>query len=182
MQKLEWFSPLWSSRLQPWRALRRYIFSQGPLTRIIAGSLIASTAIIVAFKWLVPGLVLPNLLPLLFLLPAILLMMTLQTWAIASCRTRVVIKSESIQITHGQSSVVIDAASFSNATISIHDHDRIRLSIYYQRKNGMRRKTVGLSPELSVNQLKLTLWGPVEIKDYRSFARSKRAALRFINA
>ena len=81
------------------------------------------------FKWAFPQLVLPNLWPLVFALPAIVLMLVAQLGILTLIPPSVTIRADKILVQHGQSATKIDPETVSATYLTFHPDNRIRLRI-----------------------------------------------------
>lgn len=70
--KLTWYVPRWAYTRQLWSQFD-HVLNSASLIRIGLGIGIVSVAVIVAFKCAIPQLALPNLWPMVFAFPALLL-------------------------------------------------------------------------------------------------------------
>ena len=170
-KKIIWYAPTWSTAPKQWWALKKYIWSFGPLTRISLASTIVCGSILVALKIIFPAIVLPNLPSLILILPAFLGLFTLQTYALTKTRARVMITPKKIYVSHGQSATVIEPDTLTSVVLAIHDNEKARLRFCYQHRGKPRYKVVGVSEDLNLNDVEQLL--PMEITP-RDFRRRER--------
>ena len=178
MEKIVWHAPTWSTAQKQWWAIKKYVISVGPLARISIASLIVCGSITLAFKIAFPGMVLPNLLPLILVLPMLVGMLTLQTWALAKLGARVMVTRKKILVSHGQSATIIKPDSLTAVVLAIHDNSKERLRFCYETRGKRRLKIVGVSEDLDLDELQQLL--PIEItpRDYRRLNARKQCDAR----
>jgi len=142
--------------------------------RISFASLVACGLIVLGFKLAFPGIAIPNLLPMLFVLPMLVAMLTLQTYALSKTKARIMITPKKIFVSHGQSATTIKPDSLTEVILAVHDDQKARIRFCYQRHGVRRQKIVGVSDDLDLVELEQLL--PVEItpKDYRRTKRKMR--------
>ena len=165
--KIVWYAPTWATAQKQWWALRKCVLSSGPLLRITLATIAATLLVLIGFKMAFPAIVIPNLLPMLFVLPMLVLMLTLQTYALARSKARVMVSSKKILVTHGQSATNIKSAWLTDVILAIHNDGKARLRFCYSKGNVPKFKTVGVSDDLDLIELEHIL--PVQItpRDYR---------------
>ena len=145
--KLVWYSPKWATHPKQWWVLRKHLLSTGPLLRMSAATLIAVSAIIGYLKFAFPGIVLPNLWSVVFLLPAVIGFTVLQMGILSLFRYRVLVTPKKIVISHGQSATIIKPESLNYVTLTVHDFGKNRIRFNYGLKSKNRLVTVGLSDD-----------------------------------
>ena len=165
--KLVWYSPKWATHPKQWWVLRKYLLSTGPLLRMSAATLIAVIAIIGYLKFAIPGIVLPNLWSVVFLLPAVIGCMVLQMGMLSLFRHRVLVTPKKIVISHGQSATIIKPESLNCVTLTVHDFGKNRLRFAYRLKSKNRFITVGLSDDCDLFKLAELLPIEMVVKDAR---------------
>ena len=165
--KLIWYSPKWSANPKLWWVLRKYVLSTGPLARMGTATLTATIAIIAYFKIAFPGIVLPNLWPFAFSLPAVIGGLVLQTCLLSFFRQRVLVTPKKILISHGQSAIIIPTESLECVTLTVHDNGKSRIRFDYTLKSRKRFSTVGLSEDCDLFKLSELLPVDIETRDAR---------------
>lgn len=161
-----WYAPTWSTTPKIWWELKKSILSKGPMTRIVVGSLIAISITILIFKLAVPGFQIPNLVPALIALPAIIGLLSLQMLLLTQTKARVKVNSRKIIISHGSTAKIIESDSLTDVSLCIHENDRARLRFQYFKKDKRKLAVVGISDELDLIELELLLPMKIAIKDY----------------
>jgi hypothetical protein len=152
LQKLTWYEPRWAYRHRLWLDLRQLVNVKS-LVRITLGTAIASGAVIAGFKWAVPQMVLPNLLPVVIAIPAIALMFVLQSATLMLIPPMVTIRTNKILWQHGQSARIIDPQNVTATFLTFHSSDRIRLRLCYMHKGKSRSRVIGVPPTVDFNLL-----------------------------
>jgi hypothetical protein len=165
--KLTWYVPRWAYTRQLWSQLNR-ILNPAALIRITLGTAIVSAAIIAGFKWAVPQIVLPNLWPLVFALPAILLLLVLQFGVLTLIPPTATICSDRIIVQHGQSATIIDSKTVTASFLTFHTEGRIRLRICYTRKSERKSRVIGVPPTVDFNRLSEMLPVAPVVRDARN--------------
>jgi len=145
-----------------------HILNPASLIRIALGTAIVSGAIIAGFKWAVPQIVLPNLWPLVFALPAILLMLVAQFGIMTLIPPTVTIRADRILVQHGQSATIIDAEAVTATYLTFHADDRIRLRICYTKKSKTKSRAIGVPPTVDFNRLSEMLPMVPVVRDARN--------------
>ena len=166
-QKLIWHAPKWSTNPKRWWVLRKYVLSTGPLARMCTATLTVTIAIIAYFKIAFPGIVLPNLWPIAFPLPAIIGGLILQTCLLSFFRKRVLATPKQILISHGQSTRIIPTESLECVTLTVHDDGKSRIRFDYTLKSRKRFSTAGLSENCDLFKLSEILPVEIETRDAR---------------
>ena len=172
--KLTWSVPRWAYTRQLWTQLNR-ILNPASLIRIGLGTAIVSAAIIAAFKWAVPQMALPNLWPLVFALPAILLMLVLQFGILTLIRPTATIRADRILVQHGQSATIIDPQTVTVTYLTFHSDDRIRLRICYTKKSKTKSRAIGVPPTVDFNRLSKMLPITPVVRDARNRSLAKQS-------
>ena len=152
---------------QAWWVLRKHLLSTGPLLRMSTATLIAVSAIIGYLKFAFPGIVLPNLWSVVFLLPAVIGFTVLQMGILSLFRYRVLVTPKKIVISHGQSATIIKPESLNCVTLTVHDFGKNRIRFNYGLKSKNRLVTVGLSDDRDLFKLAELLPIEMVIKDAR---------------
>ena len=165
--KLVWYSPKWATHPKQWWVLRKHLLSTGPLLRMSAATLIAVIAIIGYLKFAFPGIVLPNLWSVVFLLPGVIGCMVLQMGMLSLFRHRVLVTPKKIVISRGQSVITIKPAFLKCATLTVHDFGKSRLRFDYRLKSQNRIITVGLSDDCDLFKLAELLPIEMVVRDAR---------------
>jgi hypothetical protein len=144
----------------------------GSIVRIALGTALVAAAIIVGFRWAIPQLVLPNLWPVLFAFPAIILMLVVQLAVLTLIPPSATIRADKIIIQHGQSATIIESGVVTAIYLIVHRNDRIRLRICYTRKSKARSRVIGVPPTIDLARLSemLPLWPVVRDARERHFA------------
>ncbi|MHB8866314.1 MAG: hypothetical protein ACYC6N_28340 [Pirellulaceae bacterium] len=139
----------------------------GSIVRIALGTALVAAAIIVGFRWAIPQLVLPNLWPVLFAFPVIILALVVQFAVLTLIPPSATIRADKIIIQHGQSATIIESRVVTAIYLTFHPKDRIRLRICYTKKSKARSRVIGVPPTIDVARLSemLPLW-PV-VRDAR---------------
>ena len=150
--KLTWYVPRWSYTGQLWSQLSQ-ILNPASLIRIAFGTATLSAAIIVGLKCVFPQMVLPNLLPLVFALPAIVLMLVAQLGILTLIPPTATIRSDKILVHHGQSATIIAANTVKATYLTFHGDDRIRLRICYTKKSTTKSRVIGVPSTVDLDLL-----------------------------
>ena len=137
------------------------------LLRITLGTAIVSAAIIAGFKWAFPQIVLPNLWPLIFTLPGILLLLIVQFGILTLIPPTVTIRADKIVVQHGQSATIIGPETVTATYLTFHSDDRIRLRICYTRKTKTKSRVIGVPATVDFNRLCEMLPIAPEVRDAR---------------
>jgi len=132
-----------------------------------------SAAIIAGFQWAVPQLVLPNLWPLVFVLPAIVVSVVAQMGILTLIPLTVMIRPDKIIVQYGQTATIIDANSITATYLTLHSDDRIRLRICYTRKLNTKTITIGVPLTVDFNRLSDMLPMFPEVRDARKRSLTK---------
>ena len=168
--KIAWFAPQWSVNAaagKQWWATKKHMLSAGPLTRMSAVSIVSCGLVVLAFKIAVPAMVIPNLLPLLLVLPLLLGHVTLQAYLNSQRGIYVIVTPEKILISQGESTRTIKRDQLISVVLAIHDDGKSRIRLRYQRRGKSQLKTVGLSGEVSPVELEELLAIEITPRDYR---------------
>ena len=131
------------------------------MVRMGVATLLVAVAIIAYLKIAFPGIVLPNLWPIVFALPAVIGALVLQFGLLSLFRQRVLVTPKKILISHGQSATIIRPESLRCVTLTVHDGGKSRIRFDYSVKSRNRFKTVGLSENCDLFRLSELL--PIEI-------------------
>ena len=174
--KIDWHAPKWSAVGKKWWELKKCLLSAGPLARIFAASIATCGLIIVGFKIAFPGIVIPNLLPLLFVFPVLVGQVTLQTYFTTQMRPRVAVTPKKIVISHGQSVRTIQRDQLTSIVLAIHDDEKSRLRLRYERRGKSQLTTIGLSHEVSLIELERILAMEITPRDYRRTKQYQRSS------
>ena len=172
VNKIVWKAPSSATAQKEWWAYKNCLLSSGPLTRIILASVIITALILVGFKLAIPALVIPNLLPFLFVLPMLLGMLALQTYLITKFDGRVIVTPEKILIQSGSSLTTIRTDWLSKVALAIHDNERLRLRLTYEHLRRKRLTLIGVPTDLDILELERLLPIEIEARDYRRADRS----------
>lgn len=129
---------------------------------------IAAAAIIAGLKWAVPQIVLPNLWPLIFAFPAILLILGIQFGLLTLMPPTATIRSDRILVHHGQSSTIIDARTVTATYLTFHADDRIRLRICYTKYARTKSLVIGVPPTVDFSRLSEMLPVTPVVRDARN--------------
>lgn len=110
---------------------------------------------------------LPNLWPLVFAFPAILLMLVLQLGILTLIPPTATIRADRILVQHGQSATIIDPQTVTATYLTFHPDDRIRLRICYIRKSKSTSRVIGVPSKVDFDRLSEVL--PIEpvVRDAR---------------
>ncbi len=174
-QKLTWYVPRWSFTRQLWSQLN-HILNRASLIRISLCTVVASAVIVAGFKWAIPQMALPNLWPLVFALPAIVLMIVVQFGMMTLIPPTVTIRPDKILVQHGQSATIIDANSVTATYLTYHSDDRIRLRICYTKKSEIKTRTIGVPPTVDFNRLSEMLPMAPVVRDARNRSLARQSA------
>jgi hypothetical protein len=150
-----------------WRQLGQ-LLNSASLLRISLGTAILSGSVILVFKWAVPQLVLPNLWPLLFALPGIVLALVGQFAILSLIPPMVTIRADKIIVQHGQSATIIDPRTVTATKLTFHSENRVRLRIHYTRKSKAMSRVIGVPVEVNFQQLSEMLPILPVVRDARS--------------
>ncbi|XZE35659.1 hypothetical protein SH501x_001162 [Pirellulaceae bacterium SH501] len=113
----------------------------------------ASDVVIAGFKWAFPQMVLPNSGPLVFALPAILLVLVAQLGILTLIPPMVTIHADKILVQHGQTATIIYPKSVTATYLTFHAGDRIRLRVCYTKRSKTKLRVVGVPPTVDLNRL-----------------------------
>jgi hypothetical protein len=138
------------------------------LVRITLATVVVSAAVVAGFNWAVPQFVLPNLWPIVFALPAILLLLVAQFGILALIPPRVTIRADTILVQHGQSATIIDPKTVTATYLTFHPDDRIRLRICYTKKSKAKSRVIGVPPSVDFNKLSQMLPIMPVVRDARN--------------
>lgn len=127
-----------------------------------------SIAILAGFKWAIPQLVLPNLWPLGFALPGILLMVAAQFAILTLFPPIVTIRADRILIQHGQSVTIIDPKTVTATYLIFHPDEKVRLRIGYTKSLEAKSRVIGVPPTVDFNRLSEMLPISPVVRDARS--------------
>jgi len=114
-----------------------------------------------------PAMVIPNLLPMLLVLPMLVLMLTLQTYALTKSKARVMVSRKKIMVTHGQSATYIKSDWLTDVVLAVHNDGKARLRFCYSKGDVPRFETVGVSDDLDLVELERILPVQISPRDYR---------------
>lgn len=159
--KLVWYAPNWSTAPKQWWALRKYVLSPAPILRITVATTVVVFAVLAGFKIAFPGIVFPNLLPLLFVFPALVVMLVFQTAVLSLFKARILVTRKKILISHGQAATIIKPECLMDVTLTVHDNDRARIRFCYSKKGKSKFVNVGFSDDCDLFRLAELL--PVEV-------------------
>lgn len=127
-------------------------------------------AILAGFKWAIPQMVLPNLWPLGFALPGILLMVTAQFAILTLFPPTVTIRADQILIQHGESVTIIDPKTVTATYLTFHPDEKVRLRICCNKNLTAKSRVIGVPPTVGFNRLSELL----PISQVARDARSRR--------
>lgn len=156
-----------TGRRRLWAQLNQ-ILNRASLIRIALGTLVVSAAIVAGFKWAVPQMVLPNLWPLVFALPVIVLGIVAQLGLLTLIPPKVTIRSDKILVQHGQSATIIAPETVSATYLTVHADDRIRLRICYTKKAKAKSRVIGIPPTIDFDRLSEMLPITPVVRDARN--------------
>ena len=122
-------------------------------SNILLGTISISVAIVAGFKWAFPQMVLPNLWPLVFALPAIVLMIVVQLGILTLIPPTVTIRADKILVQHGQSATIIDPKTVSAIYLIFYPDDHIRLRICYTKKGRKRSRAISVPPTIDFDRM-----------------------------
>jgi hypothetical protein len=152
-----------------------HILNPASLLRITIATIVVSGLIVAGFKWAVPQLVLPNLWPIVFALPAILLIRVAQFGVLTLIPPTATIRADKIVVQHGESATIIDPKTVTAAFLTFHSDDRIRLRICYTKKSKTRSRVIGVPPTVDFNQLSEMLPIILVVRDARNRSFTPRS-------
>ena len=98
-------------------------------------------------------MVLPNLWPLVFAIPAIVLILVAQFGILTLIPPTVTIRADKILVQHGQSATIIDPKNVTATYLTFHSDDRIRLRICYTKKSKTKSRVIGVPPSVDIGKL-----------------------------
>lgn len=164
---LFWYEPRWAHTRQLWSQIHQ-ILNPVSLIRISFVTAILSAAIIVAFKWAMPQLVLPNLWPILVAFPAIIIGLVAQLGFLLLLPPIVIVRPDKILVANGESAVTIAADTVLETHLTFHAAGRIRLRICYTKGSRTESRVIGVPTTLDFDRLsKLLPIAPI-VRDARS--------------
>ncbi|MEO1527877.1 MAG: hypothetical protein AAFX06_20795 [Planctomycetota bacterium] len=167
-QKLSWSVPRWAYVPQVWRSLQKEVVNGSSLGRIVIVSVLVSVVLIGALKLAVPGFAIPNLGGLLAALPAILLLLTLQSGMLSVIPPRVTLRRDRLEKHHGQTALRVHSENILSAQVYVHREDRIRLKLRFKGRKREQTLVLGVSPDVDLDQLVGLLPVVPVIRDARS--------------
>jgi hypothetical protein len=144
------------------------ILNRKSLIRILAATTIVSIAVVAGFKWAFPQMAMPNLWPILFALPGILLMFVFQFAILTLIPPTATIRPDKILVQHGQSVTLIDLTTVTATYLTFHPENRIRLRICYSKKSKRKFRVIGVPPTVDFNRLSELLPIPPVVRDARN--------------
>jgi hypothetical protein len=173
--KIAWWVPYWFHIPRTWRVWRLLLLSRS-IVRASIVAVIVGAAIVIGLKIAIPMIQLPPLWKMLSALPvfyAYVLIMWLVHTLIPS---RVDIRKDRIHAVTGQSQWMVKSDAVRGARIVVFAPDRIRLRIFYQRKDQLRSRTFGVGRRVSLDRLSAMFATPPQVWDARHrYAGSRRA-------
>ena len=150
--KLTWNVPRWAYTRRLWSQLN-HIINPVSLCRITIVTVVVSAVVLAGLKWAVPKFVVPNLWPIVFAFPAILLMLVAQFGILTLIPPTVTIRADKILVQHGQSATIIDPNTVTATYLTFHPDDRIRLRIRYTKKMKPKSRVIGVPPTVDISKL-----------------------------
>ena len=177
--KLIWYSPKWSTNPKQWWVLKKYLLAPGPLARMAIATLTSALLLIGCLKLAFPGIVLPNLWPMLLTLPVVLGMMIFQTALASLFQQRVLVTPRKILISHG-SATIIRPDTLNQVTLTVHAAGKSRIRFDYVVKSKQRFRIVGLSDDCDVFKLAELL--PIEISTRDARRRNRGIANKHLTS
>lgn len=134
-EKLVWYAPTWSTVPRQFWVLKKYILSPGPIARISIGSVIAAAVIVGALKLALPAIVIPNLLPMVLMVPGLVVGVVLQTLLLSVLKARVVVTAKRVVVQHGQSAIQIKMDQLTKVVLALHDHGKTRIRFCWELRS-----------------------------------------------
>lgn len=165
--KLTWYVPRWAYTRQLWSQFD-HILNSASLIRIGLGIGIVSVAVIVAFKCAIPQLALPNLWPMVFAFPALLLLLVLVFGVLTLIPPTVTISADKILVQNGQTATIIDPQTVTATYLTFHSGDRVRLRIRYAKELTPRSRVIGVPPQVDFKRLSELLPIAPVVRDARN--------------
>ena len=135
-----------------------------------------SAAVIVAFKWAVPQMALPNLWPVVFTFPAMLLTLVLQFGILTLFPPTATVRADRILVQHGQTATIIDPATVTATCLTFHPDDRVRLRVCYTTNSKTKSKVIGVPPTVDFNRLSEMLPIAPVVRDARNRSFAKQSS------
>ena len=166
-RKISWWVPRWAFVPALWRSLGRCILNRRSLTSIIVGSVLSCATVLAGFKLAFPGMVVPNLWPVALSIPGIVVAMVLQFVLLTMVPPHVVLRSDRLQKSHGQTGLQIKATDIIKSQIYIHSSARVRLKIRYRQRSGVRTLVLGIASCVDLDELDSILPSLPKIRDAR---------------
>jgi len=154
----------------------RIVFAPRSVIRVTILSLIIAAAIIAWVQVAIPGVQLPIWkmllsVPIMYAYMAVMLLLHLVV------PTSVKVRKDRIHTTTGKSNWVLKAKDVYRARIVVFAVDRIRLRIFYTRKNRRRSRTFGVSPKINLDALCANLPIYPQVWDARNRYRNTKCAI-----
>ncbi len=162
--KVSWYVPRWYFVPRLRREYSR-LFNATSLVRIIVVSTITCAVFLAGCKPALPQIVRANLLQLSYAFLAPLLYMALVFAVHVAVPPVVIVRSRRIQISHGQSSTLIDSQDVTTACTTVHCNGKARLRIEFERNGKPGFRNVGVGPRVNPNDLASLLPVPLTIRD-----------------
>ena len=174
--RLAWWVPYWFHVPRTRRSLQVLLFSRS-LVRAAVISIVVGAAVVIGLKAANPLMQLPPLWQLFGALP-IFYGYVLIMWLVYTLfPSRVDIRKDRLFVMTGQSQWMIKTDAVRGARIVVFAPDRIRLRIFYQRKDQLKSRTFGVGKGVSLDRLAGMFASPPQVWDARErYARSRRRA------
>ena len=166
--RIVWHAPKWSVNADKrWLELKKCLLAKGPIIRISIASMVATGLIVLGLKIALPGIVIPNLLPLLLVYPMLMGNLAIQTYFSTLVSPTITVTATKIFISQGQSATTIPTDQLTSVVLAIHDDNKSRLRLRYQRRGKSRLKIIGMPWEVSLLELEKLLAIKITPRDYR---------------
>jgi hypothetical protein len=163
---ISWWVPYWSHTALMC-CVFRIMFAPRSVLRVTILSLLITAAIVAWVQATMPGVQLP-LGKMLLSVPIMYAYMAVMFLLHLVIPTSVNVRKDRIHTTTGQSNWVVKAKDIYRTRIVVFAVDRIRLRIFYTRKNRRRTRTFGVSPRINLDALCANLPAYPQVWDARN--------------
>ncbi len=150
-----------------WASYRR-LLSVRSLATIIGVSVSVGGCVIAGFRFAFPNIVVPNLWPMVAVLPGLLLVLAMQLSLLTAIKPSVSVNATRIKRTHGETRFQIKMSDLSYVRLYFHTRGRARLKLRHRAIRADRIKSVGVPCDLDFDALLASLPDSTMVFDARS--------------
>lgn len=149
--KIAWWEPSWSYRQKIWRSAGE-VFRWRAVAGTTLVSLVLGAGLVAAVKWALPAVQLPPLWRMLLPIPVLYAYLAVMTGQHLVVPARVFVRRDVIRRSHGDQWFV-KSTEITRLRITVFAPDRVRLRVFYRRKDCPRSRAFGIAPHVNLAAL-----------------------------